>query len=419
MTKITYYTLISLVFKRITLMEHAIIQFVNEISKSFEQSKYTLGIFIDLSKAFDTVNHRILLQKLKYYGINKQVLRWFKSYLSNRKQFVIGNDSYQNNCLNITCGVPQGSILGPLLFLIYINDLNKATNLMSIMFADDTNLFVSKSDINELFATANKELEHLSHWFKSNKLTLNTEKTKWILFHSLRKKSSLPSNLPQILIDNVEIKRDPVTKFLGVYLDENITWNQHISYICSKVSKNMGVLYKARNYLNKINLRQLYFSFIHCYLNYANIAWGSTEKSKLQRLYRCQKRAIRIINFADRFSHCKPYFIEMRILNIYELNVLKILCFVYMWKNNISPPVFKDFLNLKPTNKYELRNINFLEKPFCHTNFNQFCLAYRAPHLWNKLVLPNFDFDLTSSLHLFKNKAKSFILSQNNILQYF
>jgi hypothetical protein len=390
---------------------------VHEISKAFEKSQYLLGIFIDLSKAFDTVDHYILLQKLKYYGIKGTALKWLRSYLTNRKQFVISNDGYQNNYLDIVCGVPQGSILGPLLFLIYINDLNKASNLISIMYADDTNLFLSSSNIYELFTTMNKELKHISNWFKCNKLTLNINKTKWTLFHSYAKKRLLPTNLPQLYIDEIEIKNDPVTKFLGVYLDENISWNKHINYVSTKISKNIGILYKARNYLNKNCLSQLYYSFIHSYINYANTAWGSTEKSKLKLLYRRQKHAIRIINYADRFTHTKPIFTEMRLLNLFELNIFKVLCFVYLWRNNLSPTAFNSIFKLKPNNKYDMRNINFLNEPFCHTKFNQFCIAYRGPHLWNNIVLLNFD--QPTSFYLFKLYLKKRIFSLKNILRYF
>ena len=162
--------------------DHAIIQLVNEISKSFEENKFTLGVFIDLSKAFDTVNHKILITKLKNYGIRNKNLKWFISYLSNRKQF-ISCDEQHTDMANITCGVPQGSILGSLLFLIYVNDLYKASKILNpIMFADDTNLFFSSYDIKTLFHIVNQELINIHEWFKANKLSLNSSKTKYVFF---------------------------------------------------------------------------------------------------------------------------------------------------------------------------------------------------------------------------------------------
>ncbi|XP_065658485.1 uncharacterized protein LOC136083001 [Hydra vulgaris] len=147
-------------FRKGSSTEHAIIQFIHNISESFYKSQYTLGVFIDLSKAFDTVNHRILIKKIKHYGLNNKIIKWFKSYLTNRKQLVYSSDGQQIEPLSITCGVPQGSILGPLLFLIYVNDLSNASKLKSIMFTDDTNIFLSHTDVYELFQLQTKNSIH-------------------------------------------------------------------------------------------------------------------------------------------------------------------------------------------------------------------------------------------------------------------
>ena len=156
--------------------DHAIIDLVDEITKKFENNEYVLGVFIDLSKAFDTVDHDILLDKLKYFGIHNNNHKLLKNYLANRKQYISYNNK-RTSLLNIIFGVPQGSILGPLLFLLYINDLAEVCQkLYSILFADDTNLFFSHSNINELFSTMNDELSNLNQWFVSNKLSLNIKK---------------------------------------------------------------------------------------------------------------------------------------------------------------------------------------------------------------------------------------------------
>ena len=156
--------------------EHAILLLVNQLYQSFDESKFTLGIFIDLSKAFDTVDHKILTKKLKLYGIKDCNLRWFESYLSNGKQFITYGDK-QTNIETITCGVPQVSISGPLLFLIFVNDLHKVTKyLVPIMFADDTNLFCFHKNTKTLFQIASSELKLANEWFLANKLSLNAKK---------------------------------------------------------------------------------------------------------------------------------------------------------------------------------------------------------------------------------------------------
>ena len=163
------------------------------------------------------------------------------------------------------------------------------------MFADDTNLFISDSNIESLFETMKEELRKVANWFKANKFSWNISKTKYSFFYSTRKRKDTPNFLPPLHIDNVLVKREFVTKFLGVYLDENISWKHHINIVSTKVCKGIGILYRTRCILSKFLWKQLYFSFVNCYLNYANIAWARTNKSKLQALHRHQKHAARII----------------------------------------------------------------------------------------------------------------------------
>ena len=155
------------------------------------------------------------------------MLKWFSNYLTNRKQYIQYDKTNRTECLNTKCGVPQGSILGPLLFLLYINDLHKASKIIKpIMFADDTNFFYSHMNIKTLFDTVNKEL--VNEWFKANKLSLNTKKTEYTFFHKLSKKGKIPLLLPKLKINGILIRRSNQIKFLGIVIDENITWNDHI-----------------------------------------------------------------------------------------------------------------------------------------------------------------------------------------------
>jgi hypothetical protein len=215
---------------------------------SIDRREFAVGIFLDLSKAFDTVNHNILLDKLNYYGIRGLSLDWFKSYLSNRFQYVEFN----------------GSILGPLLFLLYINDLNQVSNILEfILFADDTNILFSGKYCCSLSNILNNELHNISIWLKANMLSLNLDKTKFMVVKTRTNQDNFNFML---YIDNHPIEQTKETLFLGVILDEFLSWKPHISYIANKISKSVGIIYKSSFYLSKPLLRSLYYSMIYPYL---------------------------------------------------------------------------------------------------------------------------------------------------------
>ena len=395
--------------------EHAILQLANQILESFNQDNFTIGVFIDLSKAFDTVDHNILLNKLSFYGVRNNNLKWFKSYLSNRKQYV-STDQVTTDMVSITCGVPQGSILGPLLFLIFVNDLTQATSLDPIMFADDTNLFYSNRNIDTLFEIVNNELVNISMWFQANKLSLNANKTKYVLFHKPRKKKHIPLNLPILKINESEIKREHSLKFLGVIVDENLNWKNHIELLENKIAKNVGVLFKASKFLNMRCLVNIYFALIHSYISYANIAWASSCRTGLKKILLKQKQAARIIFHKYRLAHARPLMKELNALNVYQINLYKIGSFMYQIKNGTVPKIFNNnFTSVE--HSYPTRfALNSFQLPRS-SKTPRFSITLRGPKLWNKF-LTNEEKN-SVSLFSFKYMLKKKILDFNNELTFF
>ena len=222
----------------------AVLSIADKIQTSIDSSSFSCGIFLDLSKAFDTVNHKILLDKLSFYRIRGNVLEWFKSYLSNRKQFVsIGN--VNSDVMSITMGVPQSSVMGPLLFLLYLNDLPKCSSVLYFhLFEDDTNLFHSSRSLLDIETTVRSELELVYKWLRCNQLSLNVEKSNYVIFHAPQKKITYQVNLS---LHNCLLKQESSTKYLGVLIDENLNWKSHVSHIKSKIKRGVGVTSKLRH----------------------------------------------------------------------------------------------------------------------------------------------------------------------------
>jgi hypothetical protein len=240
----------------------AIIKLLDNIIDGLEKGDYTATIFLDFSKAFDTVNHEILLNKLNHYGVRGTANRWVTSYLSDRKQFcTFGGE--KSSTTNITCGVPQGSILGPLLFLLYINDLGTIfEHFGTILFADDSNLIVRGNSLRSLEEKIDRDIPLLSDWLETNRLSLNLKKTHIMVFG---RKSKNHTNTVSTTIKGTTLEVVTHTKFLGVILDNSLSWKEHTLYLAKKLSKSLGILSRARPFLNKSTLRQLYFSFLYPY----------------------------------------------------------------------------------------------------------------------------------------------------------
>lgn len=341
-------------------------------------------MFIDLSKAFDTINHKVLLHKLYFYGIRGTVYDWVKSYLSNRGQYV-QYQSCKSETRPITCGVPQGSVLGPLLFLIYVNDLPDClNNSKGVLFADDTTLYQSSDNIRELYRIMNNELNILSDWFRANKLSLNVSKSCHMLLTNVRN-SSLPTHV--LKINNSIIEKSRCVKFLGVYLDEGLTWHDHIKMCKSKIAGSVYAINRIKYFIPKQYMRTLYFTIIYPFLSYGIPLWGSTYNVHIKKLITMQKRTVRILSGAKYNEHTSPLFNELRILkldDIYRVETLKIV-FKYL-QHDLPTPLIRLFTLNCDIYERQTRQRADLHVKKCRTTLASQHIACKGPLLWN--VLP-------------------------------
>ena len=285
-----------------------------------------------------------------------------------------------------------------------------------MLFADDTNLFCSDNNTRTLFETANQKLSQINDWFLANKLSLNVEKTKYMLFHKCIGQENIPLKLPLLQLNSNIIKRENSLKFLGFILEERLTWKNHIQLLENKVSKNVGVLYKASKLINSKCFRSIYFSFIHPYIC-ANIPWASTNKTNLKKLFGKQKQATRIIFNQDRFKYARPLLKVLNALNVYQINLLQVLLFMHKIKANSSPRIFLhqfQTINHKFATRYSMNNF---KEPKRDTNYARYCIHARDPVIWNSFL--NETGKNILSQHFFKRKIKEKIFEFEEELSFF
>ena len=384
----------------------AIMMLVDKITEALDQGECVVGVFLDFSKAFDTVDHNILLQKLHKYGICGVELLWFEDYLSNRMQYVTYNN-HKSSREKINCGVPQGSILGPILFLLYINDLASVSEFcFSVLFADDTNMFITGKDMNVLCRQLNEDLRNIQEWLQCNKLSLNVLKTHYMVFTP---KNKVIGDI-EVNIHDVQIQRAYTTKFLGVQIDSKLTWKMHIEYTCKKLSKCVGILCKARKKLYKSTLISLYYSFAYPYFIYCNHVWGTNYPSCLERIYLIQKQLIRIITCSPFRAHTGPLYFANKILNVYDINDSIIGSFMYECLYGTIPEIFRNyFQRIADVHDHNLRNVNDLYVPYGRLDIRKFSIKIAGANLWNSL--PSFVKN-SQSIHIFKKNMRRYLVEK-------
>ena len=374
--------------------EFAINSLLNNIIKCLEEKEVGFCILLDFAKAFDTVNHEILLQKLEYYGIRGTAHKWFKSYLTERKQCTeVGNT--QSKLDYVKCGVPQGSILGPLLFLLYINDIVLSSNVCKFtLFADDTSLFYSHKDKVEGAKILNTELSKIADWLAANKLSLNVSKSKLLIFSNKRsnKQASNTTTTETDLVVNNEVadtsdiniyisgeklKEVDHAKYLGALVDNKLNWSYHINAVSLKLSKGSGLLAKARHFVPSDTLRSLYFSFINPYIDYNLLNWGMATPTNLNPIHLKMKRVVRIMAFKGRDHHTAGLFQDLEILPLDKFIRLRYGKFMWRLNNGFLPETLANNFHRNRRSQLSISHSRL-------ESFKQYVL-FAGPQLWNEL----------------------------------
>lgn len=382
---------------------HAIINFTDNVTNSLEMGNFTAAVFIDLAKAFDTIDHEILLKKLDWYGLRGVTGDWVRSYLNDRKQLVeLSDPAGIRQCSNyreVRCGVPQGSLVGPIFFILYINDLvNSSNQLKFTLFADDTTILFSVPKSTDCSAIFNREMEKVTNWFSVNKLSLNTSKTKCMVFGRKTKVNFDPK------IENVRINLEKSCKFLGVHVDSGLTWGPHIKLVALKLSRCCGVLCQLKRFLDSGVLRLIYYALFESIATYACEVWGRSAKCHMDRLIKLQKRAVRNICKSTFLAHTKPLFDRIKIEPLDQLVKSRTIVAFYKLINCVGPDVLVEKVLATKTNHwYTTRQCLGLRPPRARKNYRQNSFIVVGVKLWNKAPVM---LRLENKLSKFKSKLK-------------
>ena len=374
-------------FRRFHSTSTALLDCTDEWYVNMHRGIYNLVVFLDLKKAFDTVNHDILLAKLELYGIKNTPLMLFKSYLSDRSQQCQVNGEL-STLKYLKYGVPQGSILSPLLFLIYINDLPNCLQHSTVrMFADDTNITVSGKSIKEAEVAVNADLNNIREWLLSNRLSLNLVKTEYLLIGSRHNINTLEEQ-PSVFIGDEPIKGVQVTKTLGVKIDQFLTWDSHIDQISKKISSGISAMKKIKDFTNSDTLKSVYYGLVQPHFDHCCEVWNAINRGQSERLQKLQNRCARIImNFKDEPGQSQMAVDQLGWISLEERRKHIMARLMFKVVNNLAPSrISSMFQNSNHIHSYNLRGSNsslFLPRP--NTEYGRKCFRYSGVKICNSI----------------------------------
>ena len=379
-------------FRKKHSTNHALLNMTQQIKETMDKGNIAIGVFVDFQKAFDTVNHKILLSKLEHYGIRGIANSWFSSYLSNRQQYVsIGGINSETK--PIMHGVPQGSVLGPLLFLVYINDLHACIHFSTTRhFADDTNLLyiIDRLKIRNRNPTRklNIDLKSLNQWLIANKISLNATKTELIYFRD--KRTVIPKT--KIKLNGITLEETTHVKYVGIIFDEHLTFQKHIKLLNARLKRTNNLLAISRHYVPKELLIQIYYGQFYSHLTYGCQLWGLNEKA-IEQTINLQKKAVRLMSFAHYQEECSTLFKNLNLLKVTDIVKLSNIIFTHNAINNKTPTIFKDYFTFKELN-HQHQTVNGLNSiysipagsillPTFRTNSGKSSIRYICSSTWN------------------------------------
>ena len=382
-------------------------EIVDNILEEINQNNLVAGVYLDLSKAFDTVDHKILLEKLKHYGVRGGALGWFTNYLTNREQYTVANGVCSHK-QSVHFGVPQGSVLGPLLFLVYVNDIAASTGEHKLrLFADDSNVFIVNKDAGTLKKQIVAVINDMNKWFKANKLTINMSKTAYSIFS--KQNTIVPTSLNSMHIDGNTVNRVQAAKYLGIILDDKLNWGNHIEELNKKLTKTTQAFKIVKNFVDKKSKFMLFYAYFESRAQYGSELYCTANRKLIKSVQVKQNRALKALFYsaectskedfiALKLMPTKKLHSDLGVLMIEDMGNLNTLKLVHKTQCNEAPSAFDGyFVQNKdiPGRRQGTRQDDELSTSKYKTNTLKKTIKYRGAKLWNDVDVSTKNLELT------------------------